>query len=257
MFELAAATSGSIFDRLYRYYSYGFYVQDDLRLRPNLMLNIGLRYEFMTTLTETHGHGAVVRDLLKDANTTLGEPFKNPSLKNFSPRLGFAWDVNGDGKLAVRGGAGLLYDLSNFAGGLSAGSSATPPFSTLSSLANPGRLSLPLTFPASAAGRALRGVDYNVQQPHIIQYSLTVEKQLPAQMAATISYAGSRGFNIPIIVDGNPTIPQGIPNGSTCVASPTPVAYNPDRSVPRCWLDPATRNPRTNPAWTEIGRAHV
>ena len=66
------------------------------------------------------------------------------------------------------------------------------------------------------------------------------------------SSAGSRGFNIPIIVDGNPTIPQGIPNGTTCVASPTPVAYNPDRSVPRCWLDPATRNPRTNPAWDNI-----
>ena len=253
---IQAATVGSIFDRFYNYYSYGFYAQDDFRARPNLMINIGLRYEFLTTLVETHGHGAALRDIQHDKDTTPGAPFKNPSLKNFSPRFGFAWDVNGNGKMAVRGGFGLLYDLSNMAGGLSAGSSATPPYSTLSSLSllntNPRtQLTLPLTFPGAAAGRALRGVDYLVQQPHMLQYNLTVEKQLPADMAITLAYSGSRGINIPVIVDGNPTIPQGTPsvvNGQvTCLALTPAPAFNP--TGPKCYTG---SDPRTNPAWTGI-----
>ncbi len=244
---IQAATVGSIFDRFYNYYSYGFYIQDDLRIKSNLMLNVGLRYEFMTTLTETHGHGAALRDIQHDANTTLGAPFRNPSLKNFSPRLGFAWDVKGDGKMAVRGGFGLLYDLSNMNGGLSAGSSATPPYSTLSSLPNPGSLTLPLTFPASASGKALRGVDYLIQQPHMLQYNLTVEKQLAFDTALTLAYGGSRGINLPVINDGNPVVPGGIPLGGVCVARPSSQTLN--LSAPDCYLG---NEPRTNPNWTGI-----
>ncbi len=244
---IQAATVGSIFDRFYNYYSFGFYAQDDLRLRSNLTLNLGLRYEFQTTLTETHGHGAALRDIQHDANTTLGPPFQNPSLKNVSPRFGFAWDVKGDGKMAVRGGFGLLYDLSNMNGGLSAGVSATPPYSTLSSLPNPGSLTLPLTFPASAAGKALRGVDYFIQQPHFLQYNLTVERQLPFDMAVTLAYAGSRGINIPVINDGNPVVPGGIPQGVNCVARPA--SQTVDLSAPYCYLG---TEPRTNPNWTGI-----
>ena len=89
---------GSVLGRTYHYSTFGFYVQDDLRLRPRLTVNLGLRYEFTNTYEETHGHGASFRDIVHDSVPTPGPPFENPSLHNFSPRVGFAWDVFGDGK---------------------------------------------------------------------------------------------------------------------------------------------------------------
>jgi hypothetical protein len=215
-----AATPGSILDRMYRmyrYWTYGYYAQDDIRLHSNLTINAGLRYEFMTVPHETHWHGAALRNVELDTATTLGVPFENPSLKNFIPRIGFAWDVKGDGKMAVRGGYGLLYNISNQAGGLSAGVGATPPYSSLSTVvvraANPITIPFPVTFPASAAGKALRVPGYHVKQPYIHQYNLTIERQLPHSMAVTLTYGGSHGVNILDIVDGSPTVPQILPNG--------------------------------------------
>ena len=226
-----AVTPGSILDRTYHYTTLGFYVQDDLRLRSNFTFNLGLRYEFHTQLQEVRGHGAALRDIQHDANTTLGPPFENPSLKNLSPRFGFAWDMKGDGKTAVRGGFGLLYDVGVYGSSLVIGVTATPPFSTQSTVQNPPTFSLPLVFPASAAGKTVRGPDYFMQQPHILQYNLTVERQMPFAMALTLSYGGSRGINILQFKEGNPTVPQILSDGR------------------QFW---PVNPPRTNPNWTSI-----
>ena len=125
-----AVTPGSILDRTYHYDTLGFYAQDDVRMSSTLTLNLGLRYEFNTTWHEVRGHGSALRNVLEDAAFTLGDPFVNPSLRNFGPRLGFAWDVMGNGKTAVRGGGGLLYDVGNWGAALGANETATPPFSS-------------------------------------------------------------------------------------------------------------------------------
>ena len=73
-----------------------------------MTLNLGLRYEMSTVPTETDGKLANLRNL-SDATPHLGDPFfNNPTTKNFEPRIGFAWDPFSNGKLAVRGGAGLF-----------------------------------------------------------------------------------------------------------------------------------------------------
>ncbi|OFW37766.1 MAG: hypothetical protein A3J28_01855 [Acidobacteria bacterium RIFCSPLOWO2_12_FULL_60_22] len=228
-----AVTPGSNLTRTYHYTTLGFYGQDDWRVSSGLTLNLGLRYEFLTQPQEVQGFSAALRDIQHDANTTLGPAFENPSLRNLSPRLGFAWDVRGDGKTALRGGFGLLYDIGNLGNALSAGAGATPPFAALStvSLTTPTPLVLPLTFPDSAAGKALRTVDYLLQQPHMLQYNLTVDRQLPLNMAVALAYAGSRGLNLIQTKEGNPTVPQVLANGS------------------QFW--PANA-PRTNPNWTSI-----
>lgn len=125
------------------------------------------------------------------------------------------------------------------------GVSATPPFSSQSTVFTPQTItSLPLTFPASAVGKSIRTIDYLLPQAHVLQYNLTVERQLPWNMALTTAYAGSRGINLVRTVEGNPTVPGGIPSGGLCVARPAGQAFN--INAPYCWLG---GDPRTNPNW--------
>ena len=228
-----SSSLGAVVRRTYRFTTLGFYLQDDLRLRSNLTLNLGLRYEFYTMPQEVSGHGAAVRDLRNDAAATVSpEVFgKNPSLRNLSPRFGFAWDVRGDGKTAVRGGFGLLYDIGNVGTGLMIASAGTPPFSGRSTVLNPVTFTIPLSFPPGSVGKSIRIIDYNLQQPHMLQYNLTVEQQLPFGMGMTLAYGGSRGINRMTIPEGNPRTPQILPDGR------------------KFWTG---NEPRVNPNWETI-----
>src|SRR3989440_6529635 len=98
----------------------GFYLQDDWKARPNLTLNLGLRYEFITVPRELNGINTNVGNP-NDAAVTTGPLFKNPSLKDFSPRVGFAYSPNykdgffgalfgGPGKTSIRAGFGIYFD---------------------------------------------------------------------------------------------------------------------------------------------------
>jgi hypothetical protein len=81
------------------------------RWRPNLTLNLGLRYEMSTVPTEVQGKLSSLYNIT-DPQPHLGDPyFSNPTLRNFEPRFGFAWDPTGSGKTAVRGGFGIFDSL--------------------------------------------------------------------------------------------------------------------------------------------------
>ena len=96
--------------RGFRQSLFGFYVQDDMKVSSNLTLNLGLRYEFVTKPSEQNGKEAHLPSI--DApSTVVGDILlRNPSLKNFAPRVGFAWDPFGDGKTSIRGGGGIFYE---------------------------------------------------------------------------------------------------------------------------------------------------
>jgi len=107
-FSLAAAIPSAVTPRGFRQTVAGAYVQDDWRGRPNLTINLGLRYEMSTVMTEAHGKLTVLRQIT-DAMPHLGDPLiSNPTLRNFEPRVGFSWDPKRDGRTAVSGGFGIF-----------------------------------------------------------------------------------------------------------------------------------------------------
>jgi carboxypeptidase family protein/TonB-dependent receptor-like protein len=207
--------------RGWRQYLMGFYGQDDFKMTSRVTINLGLRYEFITTPTEVNGKVTNMRDFLHDTNTTVGDPlFHNPSLRNFAPRVGFAWDPSGQGKLAVRGGFGMFFDqilpsVFSIAGG------DNPPFSLLISANNP-------VFPvfySQTAGQLTQGIaispttfsttdfEFKPRQPYVMKWNLSVEKQLPGNIVASASYLGSRGNHLPSLVDQNTVLSTRLADG--------------------------------------------
>ncbi|HXJ11261.1 MAG TPA: TonB-dependent receptor [Candidatus Limnocylindrales bacterium] len=91
---------------------YAGYIQDDWRITPKLTLNLGLRYEFQAVPTEDHNLlGNWEPSVgLEQVGKNIGSIY-NPDHKNFSPRIGFAWDVTGKGTTVVRAGASIVYSL--------------------------------------------------------------------------------------------------------------------------------------------------
>jgi outer membrane receptor protein involved in Fe transport len=238
-----ASNPGATAARSYRNSTLGFYAQDDYRVTPRLTLNLGLRYEFTTQLHEIFGIQSSMRDVQHDPAPTVGIPFVNPSLHNLNPRVGFAWDVTGDGKTAIRGGFGVYSDLIWWGYGIAGGLSNTRPFSSSSTITNPSPFNIPYTFPASATANTDSSFDYHMKQPHLLSYNLSVARQLPAGIALTIAYVGSRGVHLVSQVDGNPTVPNGTPVNGLCAATPAGQLANPFGGN-FCWVAGA---PYTNP----------
>ena len=175
--QFTGTVPGSTLDRVRPSTLFGFYVQDDYRATDRLTLNLGLRYEFYTIPSEKFGLDSTLHDIVRDTEFTVGPLFaKNPSLKNWAPRLGFAWDVNGDGRTALRGGAGLYYDTDGPFNSALGQAASVPPFAVSATIANP---AFPRPVSLTASAPSARPMDYNIKQP----YGATLQREPPARAA--------------------------------------------------------------------------
>ena len=107
-FTSARVTLGNDLRRL-RESDWGFYVQDDFRVSSRLTVNLGLRYEYFSPVSERDG---LLFNVVSDPFGPFrkqGEPIWEKDLNNFGPRFGLAWDVQGNSKNVIRAGAGVFY----------------------------------------------------------------------------------------------------------------------------------------------------
>ncbi|MBI3940741.1 MAG: TonB-dependent receptor [Acidobacteria bacterium] len=193
----------------------GFYVQDDIQLK-RLTLGLGLRYELVTIPHETNGKMANLRSLY-DPKITIGDPlFENPSLKNFAPRLGLAWDPFGDGKSSVRTGFGIshaqvlprTYEVTVY---------RMPPFESSAQVVAPPPVPLSATAWAGLAQIPLSQVilnvtDFNLSTPYMMNWHLTLQRELFRDTAINVSYVGSRGVHLVRKTDWNINFPYQLVN---------------------------------------------
>jgi Carboxypeptidase regulatory-like domain/TonB dependent receptor-like, beta-barrel/TonB-dependent Receptor Plug Domain len=192
---------------------FGGYVQDDVRLRPNFTLNLGLRYEMSTVPNEIHGPGrlSALHSVTAPA-PVIGNPlFHNPTYRNFEPRLGFAWDPFRNGKTSVRGGFGMfdVLPLPYLLGQFTPNAAPFTESGAVPQCTQPPTTPLCLTtgdFPTGGfsklsslilAGTGLRNpfVEQNPKRNYVMQWNLSVQHELLPNFTAMVAYVGSRGVH--------------------------------------------------------------
>lgn len=201
---------------------YAIFIQDDWKIHPRLSLSLGLRYE-LEMLPKTFPNLV---------NSNIPQTQKLPNDKNnFGPRVGFAWDVTGSGKLVLRGGWGMYYGRVINSTIFNALINTAAPGSQVSLSFNPGVASP--VFPQiiaslSGAGRNAVFFDPHFQDPEIHQFDLTLERDMGWGTVVSASYLGSFGRELPDFADLNICTGLNVSGFNTqtpgCIA-PTPITY--------------------------------
>jgi hypothetical protein len=207
--DIQGSTPESDFLRNYSQTLWGLYLQDDFKFNRRLTLNLGLRYENVSTPHEANGKVSNLRNIT-DPKVTIGDPYFEPVHSTFAPRVGFAYDVFGDGKTALRGGFGMFYDQPLF------NTYRNPIFRSLP-FVNRGRLtsvpSLPVD-PSRFAGveTTSESFQFHLHPSYIMQYNVNMQREI-AGTVVSLAYVGSRGVNLFGQADLNTAIPQILADG--------------------------------------------
>jgi hypothetical protein len=209
--KFTAGIASSLTPRNLRQWLLGSYFQDDWRVQPYLTLNLGLRYEMSSVPTEINGKLSTLRQIT-DASPHLGDPFfYNPTLRNFEPRVGFAWDPFRDGQTSIRGGFGI-YDVLPLLYQVELLAALSSPYFQAGATSNP---NIKLGVPPDVVEQSLISgtpnqtyLDAHPKRNYVYQWNLSVQRQLAKDVTWTAAYVGSRGLHQPFRVeDANVVLP--------------------------------------------------
>src|SRR5260221_9318246 len=220
---------------------FGAYIQDDIRLQKTFTLNLGFRYGMITVPSESHDRTTGLRHPTDSSPSVGTKLFNNPTLRNFDPRLGFAWNPH-SGKTLLRGGFGIFDVLPLPYEFTLSFQRANPNVQTIVGPATPG------SFPTGAF-LSLKdqptGLGYfpesSPKRNYVMQWNLSMARELSSTLAVPVGYVDSRAAHQPHRLDNTDMVlpaalsPEGYlwpaPNtaplgaGATCAdgSTPTPV----------------------------------
>ena len=223
--------------RHYTYHDWYWFVQDDFRVTSKLTLNLGLRWDRYGAPSEDHG----ILAQLTNIGCSILDPACVASLRvnptgrmwptqnhDFAPRVGFAWDPMGQGKMAIRGGYGIYYD--RIFDNIWSNGAWNPPFYALADFldisgdsifyANPASLGPAYTSQLAAdpacqiPNKSVPGIcahhrvsvrlmDQNMKDSSSMNYYLSVEHQFLGSFLARVGYQGAMGRHLPMLENYN------------------------------------------------------
>jgi hypothetical protein len=222
------------------------FAQDDWRVTNHLTLNLGLRYELNTVITDAHSQLANFNPNvgLVQVGKGISGPY-NVDPYNFAPRAGFAWDLHGNNRTVIRGGAGITYETINWEAflalnnnlGLSTiptgavgvtpgnGNIATGQVTFVPPQLNWNATGTNTVFPTGtidcsvATGNpcTIMGITQNFKTPYVYNWNLNVEEAITRKISLQAAYVGNHGSKLLGIRDVNqPTVGAG---WQACIAS--------------------------------------
>ena len=221
------------YNRRYRALYTGIYLQDDWKVRPNLTVNLGIRYDSMANffsilspqLTNfTFGQGSTLDAQVADGVTGLAKSSHvlDHSLWGINPRMGFSYQPFSSGRTAIRGGFGLFSDqppyihitditagnLPNFfTPSLSVQSGTTPNFQLCSAptgfteqcpVVDTSNVVLNSSGGVVGQRANLGGYDPNYKLTQVEDWTLSIQQELPWHLAAELNYSGSAAHHLPV-----------------------------------------------------------
>jgi outer membrane receptor protein involved in Fe transport len=203
------------FDRMNRFHDGAMFAQDTWKFNNRWTFNLGVRWEYFGVQHNNNSAldsnfyyaGALNPANVEAAGISLADKSTvgglwNPSKKNFAPRIGFAWDVFGDGRTSLRGGYGISYER-NF-GNVTFNVIQNPPNYAVISMTSTTGFPLPTDnlgpFAATSGTKVLpattlRGVDPNIKTAYTNMYSLSLEREVMKGTLVALEYSGARGIH--------------------------------------------------------------
>jgi hypothetical protein len=198
--------------------SYGVYFQDSYHVAPRLVLNYGVRWDYLGVVGEKNNLISAITSFDPAAATLtltrVGSPgmdkLYNPDYKNFAPRVSLAWNAFGNGRTVIRSGVGMFFDA--FSQDMFLGHLPYPPYFDPGPAYN--AIGPAQIIPAAATGSIAAGVpvynspscsnvecdifsfDRNIRTPYMENYNLNVEQQLASHAMVQLGYVGSQGHRL-------------------------------------------------------------
>lgn len=230
-FNSTSSSSGLLPNQIslqnYRYYNIGPYIGDTWRIRPNLSINLGLRWEYVSVPKEENGLlvlpvgglDALFTNAQIDSVSGGGRQLYKDDWNNFAPSFSFAWDPSGEGKTSVRGGYGISYVIDNNITTIDnasnrGGFTRTVTLNNINARIGTGvptiatpTLTLPFVardiFSTTDPTFAIFTIDPDLKTPYVQQWNLGVQHQVLGDMVAEVRYVGNRGIKLTRGVDIN------------------------------------------------------